>query len=313
MQIPGDAAFGDAVGAPLRRPVARLRADWDRDGLFLNARSDLTPVLSEVTVERSLSGDLPDAVSLIEGYASAALTATLEGAWADALTAAAVLSPYREDSPLYQRPTLGVPVEADFGFAGTALVRQFTGQIRSLRPDSKSRRVALTALDPADRLRALVSLPVYGIYRRDLVRYGRSGVPWSTNSTWVIDYILRRNGVYHAPAARSDAILSVTQNGGLAAEIGFANDVPKNAWKGPYDGVSIWTIGPFGAWPVRASGTSPRRSRTRTTTAPSRFDCYPASGSVCRPGCTPGPGSRPVAAASTSRSSSPHRTCPAGP
>jgi hypothetical protein len=246
VQIPGDAAFGDAVGAPLRRPVARLRADWDRDGLFLNARSDLTPVLSEVTVERSLSGDLPDAVSLIEGYASAALTATLEGAWADAQSAAATLSPYREDSPLYRRPTLGVPVEADFGFAGTALVRQFTGHVRSLRPDSRTRRVALTALDPADRLRALVSLPVYGIYRRDLVRYGRSGVPWSTNSTWVIDYILRRNGVYHAPAARSDAILSVTQNGGLAAEVGFANDVPKNPWKGPYDGVSIWTGGPFG-------------------------------------------------------------------
>jgi hypothetical protein len=246
VQIPGDAAFTDAVGAPLRRPVARLRADWDRDGLFAHARSDLTPVLSEVTVERSLTGDLPDAVSLIEGYASAALTATLEGAWADAQTAAAVLSPYREDSPLYRRPTLGVPVEADFGFAGGALVRQFTGQIRSLRPDSRSRRVALTALDPADRLRALVSLPVYGIYRRDLVRYGRSGVPWSTNSTWVIDYILRRNGIYHAPPPRSDAILSVTNNGGLAAEVGFANDVVKNPWRGPYDGTSVWTTGPFG-------------------------------------------------------------------
>jgi hypothetical protein len=246
VQIPGDGAFTDAVGAPLRRPVARLRADWDRDGLFLNARSDLTPVLSEVTVQRSLTGDLPDAVTLIEGYASAELTATLEGAWADAQTAVAVLSPYREDSPFYRRPTLGVPVEADFGFAGTALVRQFTGQIRSLRPDSRSRRVALTTLDPADRLRALVSMPVYGIYRRDLVRYGRSGVPWSTNSTWVIDYILRRNGIYHAPAARSDAILSVTNNGGLAAEVGFANDVPKNPWKGAYDGISVWTTGPFG-------------------------------------------------------------------
>ncbi len=246
MQIPGDAAFTDAVGAPLRRPVARLRADWDRDGLFANARSDLTAVLSEVTVQRSLTGDLPDAVTLIEGYASAELTATLEGAWADAQTAFATLSPYREDSPFYQRPTLGVPVEADFGFAGGVLVRQFTGQIRSLRPDSRSRRVALTTLDPADRLRALVSLPVYGIYKKDLTRYGRAGVPWSTNSTWVIDYILRRNGVFHAPAPRSDAILSVTQNGGLAAEVGFANDVPKNPWKGFYDGVSIWTAGPFG-------------------------------------------------------------------
>ena len=63
MQIPGDAVFTDAVGAPLRRPVARLRADWDRDGLFLNARSDLTPVLSEVTVAPRLAAPAAPAAS----------------------------------------------------------------------------------------------------------------------------------------------------------------------------------------------------------------------------------------------------------
>ncbi|MBP2320498.1 hypothetical protein JOF56_000883 [Kibdelosporangium banguiense] len=223
MQAPDDLDLAAAVEAPERAPRVRLLADWDRDQSFDHPLTDLSTVVDEISVERALTGDLPPETTLIEGYATAKLTARVSGHRPDdPRDVARMLSPIRADSPLFGKPIVDVPVRCDLGLttpAGERMLRQFTGTVRRLDVTSATRTVELEALDPAEQLRAPVTLPLYAervdTYYSYTTRYHAY-----TNTQWLVDFCLRRNGIYFSPPPRPTTIWAVTGHGSLAPDIG---------------------------------------------------------------------------------------------
>lgn len=239
MQAADDDALAAAVTARTRRPLARVRADWHRDGDYEHPLSDLTPWLESVEVERSLTSDLPVEAGLVDGFASAEATVVLSGRRPSGEHAADALSAYDESSPLYGDPLVTSDLQIDLGLAtadGPRLLRQFTGPIRSVAADHVARTVEVAALDPADRIRALVTLP-NGSLTRATYRDEPRAYPWTTNSQWVIDFLLRRNGVFASPAPHPDAVFSATLHGSHIAEIAAQSFNPRSEeLAGPYPG-----------------------------------------------------------------------------
>lgn len=244
---PVSTPLGDAIDSPLREPAWSLVVDWDRTGT--NPLADLSGVVEEITVERAAIGDLPQEVSLVEGSVSAELTAVLSGEFPDGSSVYQQLAPYQPDSALYRVPTLGAPVTCDMGLRtdyGPQMVRQFTGQLRSSRAESGSRVAKITALDPADLLRAPITLPAYGM---NIAERLTSNHKFEATSQSVIDYVLRQNGIYASPPSHPEAQISCTGHGWLAAEAG-RNAVPRG-FAGVIDDDTWWVDGPFGMQAVR--------------------------------------------------------------
>ena len=250
MQAANDATLTAAVSGTTRRPVSRLLVDWNRTGLYDHPLSDVSSWVSAVSVDRALTGGLPAEASQVAGYASAELTATLGGTHPDTGSSALdTLAPYRTSSAL-PKVIVGCPVRWEVGFAGTTLVRQFTGYLRSMSADSGSREVRIAALDPADRLRAPITLPAYGLHRDEVLR---SGHRFLVNPQWVIDYCLRRNGIYASPPAHPAAQISCTGHGAYAAEVG-RNAVPRGTVGITIPGDQSWWVpGPPQFAPMTAS------------------------------------------------------------
>jgi hypothetical protein len=242
--------LADALALADQTPIVILAADWARDD-YAHALAPLAGAVDEITVERSITGDLPVEAGLVEGYAAAQLTATLSGELADDTTEAlAAFAPHRTDSPLTGLTLPGAPVYCELGLAtdaGPVVARQFTGRVRSLRCDSDTRAVTLSALDPAERLRASITLPVYGMVREDSIYPARPQA--------VIDYILRANGIYASPPAFPAAQIVCTGHGWLAAEVG-ANILP-NTGPATISDPPFWTPGPFDMLAVRGHWTLP--------------------------------------------------------
>lgn len=239
--------LSQAVDDALRVPLVSLVADWDRTGI--HPLADLSGVATEVSIERSATGDLPDQIGLVEGPVSAELSATLAGEFTDGTTVNSQLAPYRDDSQLWLTPILGAPVTCSMGFGtdtGPQLVEQFTGQVRSLRVDSASRSVSMTALDPADLLRAPITLPALAM---DLSEALNNNHKFYIRPQAVIDFILRKNNIYASPPSHDDAQISCTGHGWLGAETG-RSAVPRGAAITIADD-AWWTDGPFGMLAVR--------------------------------------------------------------
>lgn len=223
-------ALEDAIDESERVIVHLLEVDWDRDGTWDHTLTDVTAWVTDLTIERSTTGDLPGEVSLVEGCIAATLTATLGGldrdtglelTGKDGLSALDVFAPYRADSPLYQQAIIGCGVRCDIGLvtdSGTQMRRQFTGHIRSLAPDSRSREVTLSALDPAGALRAPITLPAHSLSRAAILASGHDQI--LINSQAVVDFVLRRNGIYTSPPVHDNCQISCTGHGWLAAEVG---------------------------------------------------------------------------------------------
>ncbi len=241
-----DAVFAAAIESTDRQPTFTLRADWNRDDQFDHPLSDLSPLVEQVTVERELQGDLPPEVGQIEGFAAASLKATLSGRWPaekeaaagfEDLSPAQVLAPYREDSPLYGAPLMQTPVQLDTGFVtddGVREDRRFTGTVRRISPRSGGRTVALDAMDSTFRLRQPITLPGVALYRYVMENRGPDVYRHRINTQWLVDYILRRNGIFASPPCRDDAILSVTGHGSMIPEVGWggAPETVFNTYRG---------------------------------------------------------------------------------
>jgi hypothetical protein len=225
-------AFEAAVTSRLRRPLVRLRADWGRDGDYAHPVSDLSDWVEEIEVERSRTSELPAEVGLIDGYTSAEATATLKGRDRDGRHAVDELSPWNEAAELYGTPMVTADLQVDLGLAtaaGPVLLRQFTGPIRSVTADYQKRTVEVSALDPAENLRAIVTLPA-GSMTRATYELQRRRYPWTTNSQWALDYVLRRNGVYASPPPPStgEVIFAATLHGSHVAETAAQTFAPRS-------------------------------------------------------------------------------------
>ncbi|GAB3873740.1 hypothetical protein GCM10029964_014510 [Kibdelosporangium lantanae] len=152
-----DDALADALAQPVRHPIWRLVVDLASNGGFDHPWSDLTGLVSEVEVERAITGDLPDGTSQVEGFAAAKLTARLEGRFPDGTPITDAVTP-RPGNPVWT----GVSVRYDLGLRtklGPVMLRQFTGVVRSTTLRASSGHVELTAGDGAEQLRAAITLP----------------------------------------------------------------------------------------------------------------------------------------------------------
>ncbi|CRK55421.1 hypothetical protein [Alloactinosynnema sp. L-07] len=229
MQAPDDPALAAAVTAADRVPLARLLVDWARDARFAHTLSDLSTVVDTVTVERAITGDLPAECTLVEGFSAASLTATLTGTRAqDPHDIARMFSPYGTGATLLADDQVDAPLTLDLGLttrAGPRLLRQFTGTTRTVRVNARNRTVTVEALDPAERLRGAVTLPVGAAEERTY----RNTAFWiyrdRVNTQWVVDFVLRRNGIYMSPPPRPGCIWAMTCHGGLYPDIGFNRSV----------------------------------------------------------------------------------------
>ncbi|GIG63648.1 hypothetical protein Lfu02_80200 [Longispora fulva] len=146
--IPTTPDLADAIDSPERQPYVTVSADWTVPG----TSDDLTGHIGAVTIERTLAGELPDEVSLVEGSAAASLSVELvTGDPFDATRHAAWwFSPTAPHAPLAGMTRLARNVTADVGMltdAGPQAVRRFTGTTRALTVDSAARTARLDALD----------------------------------------------------------------------------------------------------------------------------------------------------------------------
>lgn len=239
-------AFAAAIAAPERIPYGTLRVDWDGDN-FGAADADLSENLRTIEIERSLDGDLPEGAGLIDGYATATLKAELGGTRRGAtMPLAAELSPFRPDSPRYGKRKTTRTVAGEIGLVtedGPKALRLFTGPLRDVSLEEGPRSVTLDAVDPSERLRALVTLPTYG----EFVTHARRR-KWAltVNSAALVDAMLRRNGIFASPPPRAEAIIVATGHGGLFAERGF-NGAPISIYgSGPSSGLWVEDGHPYG-------------------------------------------------------------------
>jgi hypothetical protein len=253
-QPPGTAPtdpFTVAVTAARRSPVISLVADWDRDG-YQSPLAFLNDAVAEVTIDRSATSDLPDAVSLVEGSTIAQVTVLLEGQ-IGGYDVFELFAPYRPDSPMFRTTVITTPAFLWIGLrttTGLQFVQQLLGHIRSVKPDSAARTVELTLLDPADLLRAPITLPAHAMFRDD---YLTNNHKFFINSQAVIDYVLRKNGIYASVAPHPQAQIACTGHGWLAAEAG-RSAVPRGVAAVITDDV-WWIPGPFDLLAVRGSWT----------------------------------------------------------
>ncbi|MFD1050773.1 hypothetical protein ACFQ1S_37210, partial [Kibdelosporangium lantanae] len=74
----GDAAEA-AITSRERHIRIKVEVDWNKNGTFDHALSDLSPYVSAATTDRSLRGSAPEELLLIEGASAAELSLTLYG------------------------------------------------------------------------------------------------------------------------------------------------------------------------------------------------------------------------------------------
>lgn len=254
MQYPGDADLAAAVANPERVIDVLLELDWDRDGLYGHAYSDMSWLVTSAVVDAStIADDAPDELKTIVGAASSELRVVLGGSrfagdipadvaslldseWNEALattgiSATQLFNPYLADSPLHGYRTPGTPVRysrIETTVAGEVTVRQFTGWVRDITLDVETREVHLIASDVADITRRTVTLPMWAAYGPgDNAPYGPEGAyspGHEIAATWVYEEILRQAGRPTGPATRDDANLYLSCNGSFLPSVGsFVN------------------------------------------------------------------------------------------
>jgi hypothetical protein len=223
-------AASGTLAAALTAPVRRLVLAAT---LTLGSAYDtLTPVVQSVTIDRSITSDLPDAAQLVEGFSSTQLTLQLAGDFLDGSGVTDVFTPYGGKLGVARR--IGQAIAVSLGAittAGTEVLPAFTGRTRSVGLGS-DRTVTLVALDGAEMLRTKVTLPI--AYKSDP---GNLNAGTGVTPGWCADYILRRNGFYSTtPPNRASVLLSATMNGSVSPEVGA---VTPGSSPGKFAGVAV--------------------------------------------------------------------------
>lgn len=217
-----DADLDTALRSPAREVATRVLVDWFRDGNWAEL------IVTEVSVERSLTAELPETVSRVVGYAAAQSRVTVTSA-PDGSAASWYYSPANPSTPLFGN-ILGAPVLVQWSIetsAGTAVLTLLTGYVDVVSVDGDSRTATLTVLDGRADLRDLVQLPP--IYDG----YGIFFPRWGLDSLWVANRMLRSGGYHSVPPPRDDERLAVSGQGSAWTETFDDNTYPTGgAWTG---------------------------------------------------------------------------------
>lgn len=200
----------------------RVWVDKARVTLYPDTLADLTRYVTSLTIDASITSDLPEQTRLVTGYSAA--QATLSCAGVDPIdsqwrTLSWLISPANPAGPLYRQPKAGANLRLRLGVVGDVgieYVPAFTGPVRLPTTVAKDRRVEIQALDPSSRLTRRVALPQ--VTANDL--QGNSTLRCGLNSQWIVDFILRQNGVYSCPPPRVGCAYSATMHGSTWPEVG---------------------------------------------------------------------------------------------
>lgn len=218
MQTHGGAAAEAAIVSGERRFHVRLLADWNDNGLYDHALSDLSGFVKSVTTDRSLKGGLPSDITLVQGAGAAEIDIELSGEY-NGLPFSAIFSPYQTLSPFWNSTPVGTEITYEIGveLADGSIVwyPQFVGNIRTVTPDRGSGYVNITALDRVELLRRPILFPTWAMYEYHTSR----GIVESllTDTQWVIDHCLRKCGISPTPlrpASREENGLSESDTTG---------------------------------------------------------------------------------------------------
>lgn len=165
MQNNGGAAAEAAIMSRSRSFRARLRVDWNGNGLYTHALSDMSLYIEKISTDRALKGSLPSDILLVEGSAAAELNVDIGGEY-NRLSMAAIFSPYNGLSPLYTKDVINAEVRYDIGLdtaLGTVWYPQFVGNIVAVTPERKDNSVRIRALDRVEKLRAPLIVPQWAL------------------------------------------------------------------------------------------------------------------------------------------------------
>lgn len=228
MQLSGDTALATAVDADVRMVIYKVEADWNQNGLYNHALSDLTDVVKSVSVDRDITSTLPQEVTLVEGFMAAQMTLRLGGVRSgDTKSIAELLSPWRADSPLYGIGRMAVPIRAYMGMQkadGTlTYIQQFQGKISTSKVTASNREISLVCLDGSEDLRAEINLPQLALPPGS-ISFAAVNMRMRINSQWVIDYVLRKNGIHTSPPPHEKVFYCATMHGSVIPELGHSTE-----------------------------------------------------------------------------------------
>lgn len=260
MQTFGGADAEAAVLAPERKFHHRFKVDWNRNGLYNHALSDMSKYVDSARTDRSLSGSAPQSLTLVGGAAAAELTVSLGGNYTVDYSIADIFSPYQVNSPFWGMDLIGVECTFEIGIETVdSLVwyPQFVGNIRTITPDRGDFRVEIRALDRAELLRRPVKFPKWA-----MIQYQASNensvISQLCDSQWVIDHCLRRSGISPTPSrpmtpeehglADDDPTrcqVWVNGTGSYLPTHGFLDNW--NIWQFPNDDADFEMYTPYGA------------------------------------------------------------------
>jgi hypothetical protein len=224
MQNSGDAALAAAVDANDRYLVYKVEVDWNSDGLYSHALSNLTSVVTGLETTRDINSSLPPETTLLEGFFSGEANIQLGGTRpGDTMTTSQALAMWRTDSVLYGKAKTGYPIRAFIGhrLADGSVVQpqQFQGIITNCEVDSRTNTAVLTATDLSAKVQASINLPNYALTPASTGPL-QQGQSVRVNSQWVIDYVLRQNGYYMSPPCHSRVFYAATLHGSVVPERG---------------------------------------------------------------------------------------------
>lgn len=166
MQTHGGTDAELAITSPEREIKVELRVDWNRNGLFDHALSDMSSWVDNVELNKALKGTAPEEILLVEGFSAAELTWDASGVTDDGVSFVGVFSPYNGVSPFYNMPIIGAEVTYRLGIEtaiGTIWYDQFVGNVRLITPNRSNNTVGFSALDRVEKLRRPVYFPVWAI------------------------------------------------------------------------------------------------------------------------------------------------------
>lgn len=256
-----------AVDSLERQPAVRVICDWNNNGLYDHADSDITNMVAGITLNRGVSTYAPaDLNAGSNGYSSGELTLTLGGgSSADANHVPAYELFAGQRSPLYGHDLTNVRVEAFVSFATTSgrqEQRVFSGFIREYTTRRKARTVTVVANDHLDMVNANVTLPLWAVGSNSPYATWNAGNAAAARSillSWAWEETLRQAGRLVAPAPRADAQAHWSMSGSLLPSIGRLVD----GWAtGPYvnlpafDPVSYDGSAPFGWGTALSAGST---------------------------------------------------------
>lgn len=180
---------------------------------------DVTVAIESVQIQRQIVSNMPSASRTVSGYPSAVATIVLSGLvdeTDETKTIAWLLNPNETTSPLYPHDASDSPVYVDQGVitaVGSETVRTFSGTLDDLVIDAITQTATLTCIDNRNRLRPSVALPSF-----DYQSKFSSSNPGLT-AGWVLDVVLRQNGVYTSPPARPSACFYASLHGAAWPEL----------------------------------------------------------------------------------------------